>query len=246
MSTPSAFISYSHDSQLHKKWVLDFAVRLRNSGIDAVLDQWELQPGDDIPQFMERNLSSAKRVVMVCTEKYVLKANAGTGGVGYEKMIITSDMMKSIDSNKVIPIIRQSGSFDLPTFLKTKLFIDFSRDGEAEFAFDELVRALVGAPLFKKPPIGNNPFTLVSDTPVERTADALLDLMRIVVVDFESHSNDYVLYPNVIYKAKMSRILLDLTIKQAVDLGLLGQFDDNNLRLTDAGKKFAIQHKLIR
>ena len=62
----------------------------------------------------------ADRVLMICTEQYVRKANAGAGGVGYEKMIVTSELMTSIDSRKVIPIIRQSGSKLVPTFLKVK------------------------------------------------------------------------------------------------------------------------------
>jgi hypothetical protein len=246
MSIPLAFISYSHDSQAHKKWVLDFAVRLRNSGIDAILDQWELQPGDDIPHFMERNLASADRVLMVCTEQYVRKANAGTGGVGYEKMIITSEMMKSIDSNKVIPIIRQAGTRDVPTFLKSKLFVNFSSDDETEFAFDELVRSLLGAPLFKKPPIGNNPFMPVTETPVERTADALLELMSIVVADFESHSREFIYYSQVVQQSRVSRILLDESIRQAVVQDLLLTDQDGDLYLTDKGKHFAVQHKLIK
>ena len=110
----------------HKKWVLDSAVGLRNAGVDALLDQWEIQAGDDLPAFMERNLSSAGRVLMICTNKYVEKANNGTGGVGYEKMIVTADLMNKIDSNKVIPIIRQNGTHDVPTFLKSKLFINLS------------------------------------------------------------------------------------------------------------------------
>lgn len=80
MSVPKVFISYSHDTQNHKKWVLDLATRLRNSGIDAVLDQWELGPGDDLPHFMESNLAAADRVIMICTERYVEKANSGSGG----------------------------------------------------------------------------------------------------------------------------------------------------------------------
>jgi hypothetical protein len=51
MSIPKVFISYSHDSQGYKKWVLELAVRLRNNGIDAILDQFELKAGDDIPRF---------------------------------------------------------------------------------------------------------------------------------------------------------------------------------------------------
>lgn len=206
MTIPKAFISYSHDSQAHKQWVLEFATRLRNSGVDAILDQWELQPGDDIPLFMERNLASVDRVLMICTDQYVRKANAGTGGVGYEKMIVTSDIMKTINSNKVIPIIRQVGTYAMPTFLKTKLFIDFSREDDAEYAYDELVRALVGAPLFKKPPIGNNSFKPVSETPVERSADAVLELMKLVVSKFEKSTLSYVFYRDVVRESPMSRM----------------------------------------
>jgi hypothetical protein len=159
MKIPSAFISYSHDSQEHKKWVLDLALRLRNSGVDAVLDQWELGPGSDLPHFMEQHLAKADRILMMCTEKYVEKANAGLGGVGYEKMIITADLLKKIDSNKVIPLIRQLGTHNVPTFLKSKMFLDFSRPDQFEYSFDELLRSLHNAPLFVKPPIGNNPFT---------------------------------------------------------------------------------------
>ena len=101
MAIPKIFISYSHDSQEHKKWVLDLATRLRNSGIDAIIDQWELNPGDDLPQFMEKHLTESDYVLMICSKRYVEKANSGIGGVGYEKMIITSHLMSKIDNNKI-------------------------------------------------------------------------------------------------------------------------------------------------
>ncbi len=245
MTSPVAFISYSHDSQEHKKWVLDFATRLRNSGIDAVLDQWELQPGDDIPHFMETHLARAERVLMICTERYVQKANSGSGGVGYEKMIVTSELLKRIDSNKVIPIIRQQGTHQVPTFLKSKLFIDFSRDEEAEFGFDELLRALHGAPLFAKPPIGNSPFTPIGDLPEERTGDPVRKLMEVVVADFEASHLRYTKYEDVRLVVGMSRIMLDAVIAQAKENGLITQDSDGDVRLTDVGKQYALRHKLV-
>ena len=124
MSAPSVFISYSHDSQEHKRWVLDLATRLRSSGVDAILDQWELGPGSDLPHFMEQNLASAARVLMICTERYVAKANAGIGGVGYEKMIVTAELLKKIDSRDVIPVVRQNGPAKVPIFLGTKMYVD--------------------------------------------------------------------------------------------------------------------------
>ncbi len=243
MATPNAFISYSHDSQELKKWVLNFATRLRNTGVDAILDQWELKPGDDLPHFMEQHLAKADRELMICSDRYVEKANAGSGGVGYEKMIITSDLLKTIDSNKVIPVIRQSGTHSVPTFLKTKLFLDFSRDDQLEFSFDELVRALHNAPLFVKPPVGNSPFTPVSSIPPERSGDALLALMKLVVSDFERGS-DWSEYAHVLQRSRISRLMLDAYISTAKRDGLLTQDPDKDLRITEKGKHYALQHKL--
>ena len=115
VSPPRVFISYSHDSAAHKQWVLGFATTLRNRGVDAILDQWDLKPGDDLPTFMEQNLVASDYAIMVCTQKYVQKANAGEGGVGYEKMIMTSSSLKAIAGNKVIPIVRERGASNTPT-----------------------------------------------------------------------------------------------------------------------------------
>lgn len=241
MAAPKAFISYSHDSQEHKKWVLNLATRLRNSGVDAILDQWELRPGDDLPHFMEKHLSSADRVLMICTDKYVHKANAGAGGVGYEKMIVTADLLKSIDSNKVIPLIRQTGTHNVPSFLRTKLFIDFSRPDQYEFAFDELVRTMHNASLFVKPPIANNPFTPVQQTPPEQTGDAVLALMKLVVSDFE-RGRDWSVYRDILRGNKMSRIMLDHVISKAREEDLISLDGQGDLRLTEKGKHYALQH----
>jgi len=246
MAIPKAFISYSHDSQDHKKWVLDLATRLRNNGVDAILDQWDLKPGDDLPRFMEQGLIAADRVLMVCTDKYVEKANAGAGGVGYEKMIVTADLLKTIDSNKVIPLIRQSGSHNVPTFLRTKLFLDFSRSDQFEFSFDELIRTLHNAPLYEKPAIANNPFTPVTETPPNRTGDGVLLIMKLAVAQFERQSQDFINYGTLVKAASISRIMFDMYVDEAKSEGLITQDHDRDIRLTVKGKHYAIQHKLIK
>jgi hypothetical protein len=110
MPAPKVFISYSHDSQEHKDWVLRLASDLRTSGIDAVLDRWDLSPGQDMAAFMAHGISSADRVLLICTDNYVSKAEAGTGGVGYERLIVTAGVVASIDTIKFIPIIRNNTS----------------------------------------------------------------------------------------------------------------------------------------
>lgn len=246
MSIPKVFISYSHDSQAHKQWVLEFATRLRNSGVDAILDQWELKPGDDLPHFMERNLASSNRVIMICTERYVEKANSGSGGVGYEKMIVTADLLKTIDSNKVIPLIRQAGTYETPTFLRSKLFIDFSSEDQSEFAYDELIRTLHGTPLFVKPPIGNSPFTPVVNNQPERQGDPILELMKTVVRIFERQTEDFMNYGEILDETNISRLMLDVLISQAIKNGLITQDSDKDLRLTTKGKQYALHHKIVK
>ena len=87
MPAPKVFISYSHDSQQHKEWVLGLATALRTNGIDAVLDQWDLSPGQDIAAFMARGIRTADRVLLICTGPYVSKAETGVGGVGYSHLL---------------------------------------------------------------------------------------------------------------------------------------------------------------
>jgi hypothetical protein len=67
----------------HKKWVLDLATRLRNNGVDAIIDQWELRAGDDLPHFMETHLSNSDYTVIVCTRTSSSKLNSSS----FEKSI---------------------------------------------------------------------------------------------------------------------------------------------------------------
>jgi len=243
MSVPNVFISYSHDTQEHKKWVLDLATRLRNSGIDAIIDQWELEPGDDLPHFMETHLARADRVLMVCTERYVEKANSGSGGVGYEKMIVTSDLLSRIDSNKVIPIVKQNGSNGVPTFLKTKVYIDFSKAEDYELSFDNLVRSIHGAPLFKKPEIGNNPFKSIEDSAPEQNNDLAMDIFNVIVARYENGHNltEDIAIPKHL---NCSRIIYDIHLKKLIEEGL-ARLSRGYVSITEKGKQFAANQGLV-
>jgi hypothetical protein len=246
MKIPKVFISYSHDTIDHKKWVLELAIRMRNNGIDAILDQWELNPGDDLPHFMETHLSDSDKIVMVCTEKYVEKANLGKGGVGYEKMIITAHLLEKIDENKIIPLVKQSSTKKLPTFLKTKLYIDFSKLDDFEFNFDNLIRTIHNSPLYKKPPIGNNPFKEIDTGKEQKTPDGIIELMRIIISYYNSNSEkSYIPLTEVKDKLPISRILLETLLDQAEKFSYIGRDRDNDIILLTPGKIYAINNKLV-
>ena len=156
---PKVFISYSHDSAEHRRWVSELGAKLRHNGIDAILDQWDLGPGDDVTQFMERGIIDSDRVLVICTDSYVSKANTGEGGVGYERMIVNAQLIQDLGTDKFIPVIRQaSGQEKTPTFLGTRVYIDFRNDSQFESEFDKLIHELHRVPVAEKPPLGKSPF----------------------------------------------------------------------------------------
>jgi TIR domain len=166
MNVPSVFISYSHDSEEHKAWVLRLAVELRERGVDATLDQWDLAPGQDVAAFMQKGILDADRVILVCSGTYVRKAEAGTGGVGFERLIVTGEVVQNIDTRKFIPVVRaNSADPQIPRFLGPRLYINFNDDASYEVKRDELLRELLGAPAYVKPPLGANPFSFSGELP---------------------------------------------------------------------------------
>lgn len=172
MAEPKVFISYSHDSAEHKKWVLQLATDLRTNGVDATIDQWDVAPGQDLASYMHNGIIHSDRVLLICTDTYVDKAEKGTGGVGYERLIVTAELVQNIDTKKFIPLIRGNSSRRIPAFFGPRVFVDFNNDSQYSGALEQLLRELLGAPAATKPPLGKNPFSGAPPTggPVARDA----------------------------------------------------------------------------
>jgi hypothetical protein len=155
---PRAFISYSWDGPDHQHWVAKLAERLQGeSGIEVIFDGWHLQPGDDKLHFMEQAVADSDFVVVVCTPVYAERANKRQGGVGYESMVITSELAEHILTNKFIPVLR-TGTWDssLPRYLKSRMGVNFSDEPYREDEYEKLLRVLHGEPI-QPPPLGTRP-----------------------------------------------------------------------------------------
>src|SRR5262245_7838102 len=64
---------------------------------------------------------------------------AGDTGVGYERLIVTAEVVGYIDTLKFIPIIRNNASPPkVPHFLGRRVYIDFSDDARYPAKLDEL------------------------------------------------------------------------------------------------------------
>jgi hypothetical protein len=165
-SFPTVFISYSHDDTEHKRWVLDLASALRANGIEVLIDAWDLQSGADVAKFMQRSVRESDRVLMICTERFVAKANEGVGGVGYEEMIITGEIVQNLGTSKFIPIIRQkSAKPQVPTSVSTRLYRNLSDWPATNSEMNELLQDLHNARP-PKPPLGKYVPPIAAPRPV--------------------------------------------------------------------------------
>lgn len=157
--SPRVFISYTHESPDHKRWVGAIGTALRANGIDATLDQWDLPLDGDATLFMEKGIREADRVLLICTPTYARKANEGQGGVGYERMVVTAELAQKLDTTKFICILRAgTKEISVPAFAQTRIYVDFCEDSEHEVKLEELIRDIHNAPLNPKPPLGPNPY----------------------------------------------------------------------------------------
>lgn len=157
VKVPRAFISYSWDSEEHKLWVRDLAIRLRQDGVDVMLDQWGVAPGDQLPEFMEHSLREHDFILIICTPQYKRKSDARIGGVGYEGHIMTAELFTARNNRKFIPILRHTSWEEAaPSWLRGKYYIDLSGDDRFEAGYQDLLATLHGRRL-QAPPIGRPP-----------------------------------------------------------------------------------------
>lgn len=124
------FISYSWDDDNHIAWVKNFCKDLQGrlgTGFDILLDQNQKR-GASKSRFMKHGLSVAKKVLIIGTPEYKRKSEK-SGGVAYETMVITNEMIKDMDITKFYPILRK-GTFatSFPSDIEDRFGDDLSDD----------------------------------------------------------------------------------------------------------------------
>ena len=164
-NVPKVFISYSWESKEHSDWVKSLADKLLADGIEAIIDSYDVSPGDRLPKFMESSIRDSDYVIIICTEEYKRKANNREKGVGYESHIISAELYNNHNDRKFIPIIRQ-GDFNtaLPTYLDGKLAIDLRGNPFNEDSYKDLIASIFKVK--KKPKVGIRPYYVDEYEPI--------------------------------------------------------------------------------
>jgi hypothetical protein len=164
--TPKIFISYSWSCTDR---VVELAKRLKDDGVDVILDKWKLKEGQDKYAFMEQSVTddSIAKVLIICDSTYAEKADKRKGGVGDETMIMSAEIYGKAKQEKFVPIIferDEDGNEYAPAYLKTRIYIDLSDIEHYESNYETLLRNLYGKPEYREPPLGKMPEWLNEET----------------------------------------------------------------------------------
>lgn len=167
MTAPKLFISYSWSNPTHEQWVINLATELRESGIDVILDKWDLKEGHDAISFMEQMVKNPdiKKVAIVLDQTYAAKADGRAGGVGTETQIISKEVYDNQSQEKFVAVVSEKddqGNAFLPIYYKSRIYIDLSEPDKYTENFERLQRWVFDKPLYQKPALGEKP-TFLSD-----------------------------------------------------------------------------------
>ena len=167
MTAPRLFISYSWSSPAHEQTVINLATELRESGVDVILDKWDLKEGHDSVAFMEQMVTNSdlKKVAIISDRVYAEKADGRAGGVGTETQIISKEVYDKQSQEKFVAIVTEKdeeGKPYLPTYYKSRIYIDLSEADQYAENFEKLLRWVFDKRLHVKPELGNRP-TFLSD-----------------------------------------------------------------------------------
>ena len=227
MASPKLFVSYSWTNPDHEAWVLQLAADLCESGVDVILDKWNLKEGHDAHAFMEKMVTDPeiKKVILICDKAYVDKTDGRSGGVGTEAQIISGEIYEKQVQDKFVAIVTQrdeEGKAYLPAYYRSRIYIDLSDPGTYSENFEKLIRWIFDQPLYKKPEIGEKPAFLSE----EEGAVILATSSRFKrAVDAIRNSRDHAIPATAEYLTFLSKEVEKLRINTDAD-----PFDDAVIR----------------
>lgn len=142
---PKVFLS--HASEDKERFVLEFARRLRENGVDVWLDRWEMLPGDSlIDKIFEEGLSNAGAVVVVLSRNSITKP--------WVREELNTALVKRISTgSKLIPIVLDD--CEVPEALASTVWERIEDPVAYDESFARVLNAVFGS--VQRPSLGSPP-----------------------------------------------------------------------------------------
>jgi len=142
---PKVFVS--HASEDKERFVTNFATKLRENGVDAWLDKWEMLPGDSlVDKIFEEGLKEAQAIIIVLSNYSIKKP-------WVREELNASIVAKVSKGTKVIPIVLDN--CEVPQSLTSTLWEPIPDLESYEKNFKRILSSIFGAT--DKPALGKAP-----------------------------------------------------------------------------------------
>lgn len=163
MKIPQPKVFISHASEDKDRFVIEFSKLLRQHGVDAWLDNWEMLPGDSlVDKIFEEGIKEASAVIVVLSKFSVEKP--------WVREELNAAWVKRINSgSKLIPVVIDD--CEIPEALTSTLWIRIADLSAYEENLERILASIFGTT--DKPPIGSPPKYIAS------FADAIGELNNI-------------------------------------------------------------------
>lgn len=159
---PKVFVS--HASEDKERFVIEFAEKLRQNGVDAWLDKWEMRPGDSlVDKIFHEGIRNSAVVVIVLSQFSVKKP-------WVREEINASFVQRIRGKAKIIPVVIDD--CEVPEALQSTLYERISNLADYEPSLHKILSSIFE--ISDKPPIGASPKLIVDKIPGLNTTDTLL------------------------------------------------------------------------
>lgn len=154
MTAPKVFLS--HASEDKDRFVLGFARQLRENGVDAWLDQWEMKPGDSlVDKIFEQGLKDAHAVIIVLSATSVQKP--------WVREELNASVVNRISrGTKLIPVVIDE--CEVPESLRTTIWQKVDNLEDYSQSLQRILSAIFD--VNDKPPIGRPPARFSGSEPM--------------------------------------------------------------------------------
>jgi hypothetical protein len=152
--TPKVFVS--HASEDKARFVLGFATKLLENGIDAWLDKWEMHPGDSlVDKIFEVGIGGAEAILIILSRNSVEKP--------WVREELNASVVERIKrGTKIIPIVLDDCV--VPIALQSTVYVRIADPAHYDAELSSIVSAIYEHS--EKPPLGSPPTYI--QTPLER------------------------------------------------------------------------------
>lgn len=176
MNAPKVFLS--HASEDKDRFVLRFARRLRERGVDVWLDKWEIQPGDSlVRKIFDEGLHGAAAVIIVVSSNSANKP-------WVREEIDASFVRRVTEQTRLIPVVIDECVVPAP--LRHLLWVRITDLHAYDRELETVVNTLLGRT--EKPPLGSQPKFRAHAIPVPGL-DAVDSVVLLLTYDAIIQSN---------------------------------------------------------